>query len=70
MAVSSSCIFPAAYMLAARVWFDAKLSQDSHGLFAVQAADGTVTMTIRALGIGAAGRRCAEVVGLPDGLFE
>ncbi len=50
-------------------WFDAKLSQDSHGLFAVQAADGTVTMTIvpwesvqRVVVRG--------VVGLPDGLFE
>lgn len=50
-------------------WFDAKLSQDTHGLFAVQAADGTVTMTIvpwesvqRVVVRG--------VVGLPDGLFE
>jgi hypothetical protein len=50
-------------------WFDAKLSQDTHGLFAIQAADGTVTMTIvpwdsiqRVVVRG--------VVGLPDGLFE
>ena len=50
-------------------WFDAKLSHDSHGLFAVQAADGSVTMTIvpwdsvqRVVVRG--------VIGLPDGLFE
>lgn len=50
-------------------WFDPKLSHDSHGLFAVQAADGSVTMTIvpwdsvqRVVVRG--------VIGLPDGLFE
>lgn len=50
-------------------WFDAKRSQKSHGLFAAQAADGTVTMTVvpwdevtRVVVRG--------VVGLPDGMFE
>jgi hypothetical protein len=50
-------------------WFDAKNSRGSHGLFAAQAADGTVTMTIvpwneisRVVVRG--------VVGLPDGMFE
>ena len=50
-------------------WFDRRLSQGSHGLFAAQAADGTVTMTIipwetitRVVVRG--------VVGLPDGMFE
>jgi hypothetical protein len=50
-------------------WFDPKLSHESHGLFAVQAADGSVTMTIvpwdsvqRVVVRG--------VIGLPDGLFE
>jgi hypothetical protein len=50
-------------------WFDRRLSQGPHGLFAAQAADGTVTMTIipwetitRVVVHG--------VVGLPDGMFE
>jgi hypothetical protein len=50
-------------------WFDEHHSQGSHGLFASQAADGTVAMTIvpwdevtRVVVRG--------VVGLPDGLFE
>jgi hypothetical protein len=50
-------------------WFDARHSQGTHGLFASQAADGTVAMTIvpwdevtRVVVRG--------VVGLPDGLFE
>lgn len=50
-------------------WFDRRLSQGPHGLFAAQAADGTVTMTIvpwetitRIVVRG--------VVGLPDGMFE
>ena len=50
-------------------WFDRRLSQGAHGLFASQAADGTVTMTIvpwetvtRVVVRG--------VVGLPDGMFE
>jgi hypothetical protein len=50
-------------------WFDAHHSQGTHGLFASQAADGTVAMTIipwdevtRVVVRG--------VVGLPDGLFE
>ena len=50
-------------------WFERHLSQGPHGLFASQAADGTVTMTIvpwetitRVVVRG--------VVGLPDGMFE
>ena len=50
-------------------WFDRRLSQGTHGLFAAQAADATVTMTIvpwetvtRVVVRG--------VVGLPDGMFE
>jgi hypothetical protein len=50
-------------------WFERRLSQGPHGLFASQAADGTVTMTIvpwetitRIVVRG--------VVGLPDGMFE
>jgi hypothetical protein len=50
-------------------WFDAHHSQGTHGLFASQAADGTVAMTIvpwdevtRVVVRG--------VVGLPDGMFE
>jgi hypothetical protein len=50
-------------------WFDAHHSQSTHGLFASQAADGTVAMTIvpweevtRVVVRG--------VVGLPDGMFE
>ncbi len=50
-------------------WFEANLSRGSHGLFAAQTADGTVTMTVvpwdevtRVVVRG--------VVGLPDGMFE
>ena len=50
-------------------WFDEHHSQGTHGLFASQAADGTVAMTIvpweevtRVVVRG--------VVGLPDGMFE
>jgi hypothetical protein len=50
-------------------WFDKKLSTKGYGLFAAQAADSTVTMTIvpwetveRVVIRG--------VVGIPDGLFE
>jgi hypothetical protein len=50
-------------------WFERKLSQGAHGLFAAQSADGTVTMTIvpwetvtRVV--------VRNVVGLPDGMFE
>ncbi len=50
-------------------WFEENLSRGSHGLFAAQAADGTVTMTVvpwdevtRVIVRG--------VVGLPDGMFE
>jgi hypothetical protein len=50
-------------------WFERRFSQSTHGLFATQAADGTVTMTIvpwdtitRVVVRG--------VVGLPDGMFE
>ena len=50
-------------------WFERGLSTKSHGLFASQAADGTVTMTVvpwdsveRVVIRG--------VVGLPDGMFE
>jgi transcription elongation factor Elf1 len=50
-------------------WFEANLSGGIHGLFAAQAADGTVTMTVvpwdevtRVVVRG--------VVGLPDGMFE
>ncbi len=50
-------------------WFEKQLSKNSHGLFASQSADGTVTMTIvpwdsitRVVVRG--------VVGLPDGMFE
>jgi hypothetical protein len=50
-------------------WFDEKHSRSTHGLFAAQAADGTVTMTVvpwdevtRVVVRG--------VEGLPDGMFE
>jgi hypothetical protein len=50
-------------------WFDANLSSDTHGLFAAQAADGTVTMTVvpwdEVIRVVVRG-----VVGLPDGMFE
>jgi hypothetical protein len=50
-------------------WFDERLSRQSHGLFASQSADGTVTMT------AVAWDKVARVVvrnveGLPEGLFE
>ena len=49
-------------------WFERKLSQDTHGLFAVQAADGTVTMTI--VPWDSVSRVVVRgVVGLPDGMF-
>jgi hypothetical protein len=50
-------------------WFEKSLSQHSHGLFAVLAADGTVTMTIVAW--DSVTRVVVRgVVGLPDGMFE
>lgn len=50
-------------------WFERKLSQGAHGLFAAQAADGTVTMTIVAW--ETVTRVVVRgVVGLPDGMFE
>ncbi len=50
-------------------WFDERLSRQSHGLFASQAADGTVTMT------AIAWDKVAHIVvrnveGLPEGMFE
>jgi hypothetical protein len=55
--------------LLAPEWFDEPSSQSGYGLFASQAADGTVTMTLvpwdevtRVVVRG--------VVGLPDGMFE
>jgi DNA-directed RNA polymerase subunit RPC12/RpoP len=50
-------------------WFDERLSRQSHGLFASQAADGTVTMTV------VAWDQVSRVVvrnveGLPEGMFE
>jgi DNA-directed RNA polymerase subunit RPC12/RpoP len=49
-------------------WFERRLSQSSHGLFAVQAADGTVTMTI--VPWDSVSRVVVRgVVGLPDGMF-
>jgi DNA-directed RNA polymerase subunit RPC12/RpoP len=50
-------------------WFDDKLSRHSHGLFAAQAADGTLTMTI--VGWNTISRVVVRnVEGLPDGMFE
>jgi DNA-directed RNA polymerase subunit RPC12/RpoP len=50
-------------------WFDEKLSRQTHGLFATQAADGTVTMTVVAW--DAISRVVVRnVEGLPDGMFE
>jgi hypothetical protein len=50
-------------------WFERTLSNKSHGLFAAQAADGTVTMTVvpwdKVARVVIRG-----VVGLPDGMFE
>ncbi|HZZ28323.1 MAG TPA: hypothetical protein VFE46_10015 [Pirellulales bacterium] len=50
-------------------WFDSKNSRHSHGLFAAQAADGTVTMTIVAWNTV---QRVIvrNVEGLPEGMFE
>jgi hypothetical protein len=50
-------------------WFDEPLSRQSHGLFAAQSADGTVTMTV------VAWEKVTRVVvrnveGLPHGMFE
>ncbi len=50
-------------------WFEERLSRQSHGLFASQAADGTLTMT------AVAWDRVTRVVvrnveGLPEGMFE
>lgn len=50
-------------------WFDDKHSRYSHGLFAAQAADGTLTMTI------VAWDKVSRVIvrnveGLPEGMFE
>ncbi len=50
-------------------WFDDRLSHDTHGLFAAQAADGTVTMT------AVSWEKIARVIvrgveGLPEGMFE
>lgn len=50
-------------------WFDQRLSVKSHGLFAAQAADGTVTMTV--VPWDSVERIVIRgVVGLPDGMFE
>ncbi len=50
-------------------WFDLPLSQKSHGLFAAQAADGTVTMTI--VSWDSVQRVVVRGVSfLPDGMFE
>jgi hypothetical protein len=50
-------------------WFDDKLSRHSHGLFAAQAADGTVTMTIVAWNT-VSRVMVRNVEGLPEGMFE
>ena len=50
-------------------WFEHRLSQDSHGLFAVQAADGTLTLT--AVAWDSVSRIVVRgVVALPEGMFE
>jgi DNA-directed RNA polymerase subunit RPC12/RpoP len=50
-------------------WFDERLSRQTHGLFASQAADGTVTMT--AVAWDSITRVVVRnVEGLPDGMFE
>lgn len=50
-------------------WFDERLSRLDHGLFAAQAADGSVTMT--AVAWGSVTRVIVRnVEGLPDGMFE
>jgi DNA-directed RNA polymerase subunit RPC12/RpoP len=50
-------------------WFDDKLSRYSHGLFAAQAADGTLTMTIVAWNT-VLRVVVRNVEGLPEGMFE
>jgi hypothetical protein len=50
-------------------WFDDKLSRHSHGLFAAQAADGTLTMTIVAWNT-ISRVIVRNVEGLPEGMFE
>ncbi|HEY2826204.1 MAG TPA: hypothetical protein VGJ04_01280 [Pirellulales bacterium] len=50
-------------------WFDDKFSRHSHGLFAAQAADGTLTMTIVAWN-NIARIVVRNVEGLPEGMFE
>jgi len=50
-------------------WFDDKNSRHSHGLFATQAADGTITMTIVAWDT-VSRVIVRNVEGLPDGMFE
>jgi hypothetical protein len=50
-------------------WFDDKFSRHSHGLFAAQAADGTVTMTIVAWNT-VSRVVVRNVEGLPEGMFE
>ena len=50
-------------------WFDERLSRLDHGLFASQAADGSVTMT--AVAWDSVTRVIVRnVEGLPDGMFE
>jgi predicted RNA-binding Zn-ribbon protein involved in translation (DUF1610 family) len=56
-------------MLLVPDWFDDKFSRHSHGLFAAQAADGTVTMTI--VPWNTISRIIVRnVEALPDGMFE
>jgi DNA-directed RNA polymerase subunit RPC12/RpoP len=50
-------------------WFDDKHSRHSHGLFAAQAADGTLTMTIVAWNT-LSRVIVRNVEGLPEGMFE
>jgi hypothetical protein len=49
-------------------WFDEKISRLSHGVFAAQSADGTVTITI--VGWDTISRIVVRnVEGLPEGMF-
>jgi DNA-directed RNA polymerase subunit RPC12/RpoP len=50
-------------------WFDSKHSRHSHGLFAAQAADGTVSMTVVAWS-SVLRVVVRNVEGLPEGMFE
>jgi hypothetical protein len=50
-------------------WFDERLSRLEHGLFASQAADGSVTMTVVAWN-SVTRVIVRNVEGLPDGMFE